>query len=121
MGGSGKQAVMVSVSEIKKNKAGKVTTANQLVLTGLATEGMVSGALTGSGSWAGGVAGGLQGSREVCFHFVNHVMHIWAYASLVNIFHIMSKSRFVNPNNHEVTAIHMGVLTHLQTERRDCL
>lgn len=33
---SGKRAVTVSVSEIKKNKAGKVTAGDQLALTGLA-------------------------------------------------------------------------------------
>lgn len=50
---SGKQAVMVSVSELKENKAGKVTAGDQLVLTGLATEGVVFGVLTGRGPWAG--------------------------------------------------------------------
>lgn len=111
---SGKRAVTVSVSEIKKNKAGKVTAGDQLALTGLAAWCPVP---SRGGAMGCGCGWGPPRQPRGWLPFCKS----WSYASPVNIVHIVFESLHVNPNNHKVMAIHMGVLTHLQTERRDRL
>ena len=103
---------MLNVSEIKKNKAGKVTAAYKLVLLNLPQKavdwrsrdgngrgrernlGMVLRNLTGKG-----VAGDVLGSQSLlCFENCD-IRCVYLHASPVSFFHAMFESLFANFNS----------------------